>query len=182
MADPGEQDFSAYFAARYDRVRRVAYLLSGDWYRADDLAQSAFVRLARSWHSVRTKATLDAYVRTCLFREAVDESRRPWRRERTVTVVPERSSAAGVAEDVTERVTVAAALQRVPPRQRAVLVCRFYEDLDVAATAELLGCSTGTVKSQTARALDTLRSALADAEPALAEKPHPEQPQVRTGR
>jgi RNA polymerase sigma-70 factor (sigma-E family) len=158
--DTDESDFSAYFAASYDRVRRVAYLMTGDWHRADDLAQSAFVRLARSWRSVRDRTVLDAYVQTCVFREVVDESRRPWRRERAVTVVPEGEPVGSLADDVTERFAVAAVLSGLPPRQRAVLVCRFYEDLDVAATAALLGCSPGTVKSQTARALDAMRSAL----------------------
>jgi RNA polymerase sigma-70 factor (sigma-E family) len=155
-----ESDFSAYFAASYDRVRRVAYLMAGDWHRADDLAQSAFLRLARSWRSVRDRTTLDAYVRTCVFREVIDEARRPWRRERAVTTVPEGESGGSIADDVTERFALAAVLAKLPARQRAVVVCRFYEDLDVAATAAVLGCSPGTVKSQTARALDALRSAL----------------------
>jgi RNA polymerase sigma-70 factor (sigma-E family) len=155
-----EQDFSAYFAASYGRVRRTAYLMTGDWHRADDVAQAAFVRLARSWRSVRDRQYLDGFMRTCVFREAIDESRRPWRRESAVHSVPERQDATSVAEDVAERLAVAAVLRRLPPRQRAVLVCRFYEDLDVAQTAEVLGCSQGTVKSQTARGLDALRSAV----------------------
>lgn len=159
--NPDQQEFSAYYADSYDRVRRIAYLMSGDWHRAEDLAQSAFVRLAKSWHSVRNPKTLDAYIRTCVFREAIDESRRPWRRERSVVNLPDQELAGGsVAEDVTERFAVAAALGKLPPRQRAVLVCRYYEDLDVAQTAAALGCSQGTVKSQTARALDSLRTAM----------------------
>lgn len=156
-----ERDFSAYFAQSYARVRRTAYLMTGDWHRADDVAQAAFVRLARSWRSVRDRASLDAYVRTCVFREAIDEKRRPWRREQAVTEVPELAHPESVAEDVAERFAVAAMLRRLPPRQRAVLICRFYEDLDVAQTAAALGCSQGTVKSQTARALDSMRTAVA---------------------
>lgn len=156
--DADERDFSAYFAGSYERVRRTAYLMTGDWHRADDVAQAAFVRLAKSWRSVRDRTALDAYMRTCVFREAIDESRRPWRREQAVLDVPEREGVESVAEDVAERFAVAAALRTLPPRQRAVLVCRFYEDLDVARTAAALRCSEGTVKSQTARALEALRS------------------------
>lgn len=157
-SDEDARDFSVYFADSYDRVRRVAYLMTGDWHRADDLAQSAFVRLAKSWRSVRNKGTLDAYVRTCVFREAVDESRRPWRRERAVVSPPEHEPApGGVAEEIADRFLMATALRALPPGQRAVVVCRFYEDLDVAQTARLLGCSVGTVKSQTSRALRALR-------------------------
>lgn len=156
-----EHDFTEYFAARYDRVRRVAYLMCGDWHKADDLAQAAFIRLARSWRSVRSHGSLDAYVRTCLIRAAVDESRRPWRRERAVPVLPD--TAAVDDDSSVRRLSVSAALQQVPARQRAVLVCRFFEDLDVADTAATLRCSTGTVKSQTARGLAALRRLLGEA-------------------
>jgi RNA polymerase sigma-70 factor (sigma-E family) len=134
--------------------------MCGDWHRADDLAQAAFIRLARSWVSVRSYQALDGYVRTCLMRAAVDESRRPWRRERAVSRIPDRAPPSDEDESAARRLSINAALQKVPPRQRAVLVCRFYEDLDVAETAATLGCSTGTVKSQTARGLATLRQLL----------------------
>ncbi|WP_245601964.1 SigE family RNA polymerase sigma factor [Hamadaea tsunoensis] len=163
-----ERDFGEYFSARYDRVRRVAYLMCGDWHRADDLAQAAFIRLARSWRSLRSHGALDAFVRTCLLRSAIDESRRPWRREQAVTSIPdehlgERDPARPLDESTARRLTVITALQQVPARQRAVLVCRFFEDLDVAETSEVLRCSAGTVKSQTSRGLDNLRRALGDA-------------------
>jgi RNA polymerase sigma-70 factor (sigma-E family) len=157
-----EHDFGAYFTARYDRVRRVAYLMCGDWYRADDLAQAAFIRLARSWRSVRSHDALDGFVRTCLIRAAVDESRRPWRRERAVPALSDMAGIGGDDESSARRLSITAALQQVPARQRAVLVCRFYEDLDVAETAATLKCSTGTVKSQTARGLATLRRLLGE--------------------
>src|SRR5262249_12591847 len=132
-----------------------------------DLAQTAFVSLHRHWRKVRDKAALDAYVRRTLVRAVIDESRRPWRRERStpdVSMVP--ASAVPVTADTGERVATKQALldglRRVPPRQRAVLVLRFLEGLDVAGVAEALGCSQGTVKSQTARGLDALRAALGD--------------------
>jgi RNA polymerase sigma-70 factor (sigma-E family) len=159
-----EQEFTEYFVARRDAVRRMAYLLCGDWFRADDLAQTAFVALHRRWHKVLDKAALDAYVRRTLVRAVIDESRRPWRRERFVDEVPEvPAGTVDVSDAVATRQALVGGLRRVPPRQRAVLVLRFLEGLDVAATAGVLGCTEGTVKSQTARGLDALRAALGDA-------------------
>ncbi|ATE57717.1 SigE family RNA polymerase sigma factor [Actinosynnema pretiosum] len=163
MDQHDEQEFAEYFAARREAVRRTAFLLCGDWHRADDLAQTAFVALHRKWRKIRDRGALDAYVRRCVVRAVIDESRRPWRRERFVDAVPERPSTDEVAESVVTREALVAGLKRVPPRQRAVLVLRFLEGLDVTAAAEALGCTEGTVKSQTARGLTALRDALGDA-------------------
>jgi RNA polymerase sigma-70 factor (sigma-E family) len=158
-----EQDFAEYFVARRDAVRRSAYLLCGDWHRADDLAQTAFVALHRRWRKIRDRGALDAYVRRTLVRAVIDESRRPWRRERFVDEVPDVPHPDGeIGNTVATRAALLDGLRRVPPRQRAVLVLRFLEGLDVAATAEALKCSEGTVKSQTARGLTALREALGD--------------------
>ncbi|MEV4510795.1 SigE family RNA polymerase sigma factor [Dactylosporangium sp. NPDC049525] len=160
--DPSEQRrFAEYFAARRDAVRWAAYLLCGDWHWADDLTQVAFVRLASGWQRVRDPAALDAFVRTCLVRAYLAETRRAWRRwERRVADVPDVVRSADDTETVAHRLTFVAALRRLPPRQRAVLVCRYYQGLDIAATAEVLGCSAGTVKSQTSRGLALLRELL----------------------
>ena len=160
-----EQEFADYFTARRDAVRRTAFLLCGDWHRADDLAQTAFVALHRHWRKVRDKQALDAYVRRTLVRAVIDESRRPWRRERFVDAVPESTTEAqhDIGDGVANKEALLNGLRRVPPRQRAVLVLRFLEGMDVTGTAELLGCTEGTVKSQTARGLDALRAALGDA-------------------
>ncbi|MDT0350715.1 SigE family RNA polymerase sigma factor [Pseudonocardia charpentierae] len=161
------QEFDAYFRARRDAVRRTAYLLCGDWHRADDHAQAAFVALHRHWRRIRDRDALDAWMRKTLVRTVVDESRRPWRRERSTedpvltTAVADRAD--GPADSVVTRHVLVDGLRVVPPRQRAVLVLRFLEGLDVAATAEVLGCSEGTVKSQTAHGLAALRAALGDA-------------------
>ena len=168
MDQRDEQEFAEYFTARRDAVRRTAFLLCGDWHRADDLAQTAFVALHRRWRKVRDRQALDAYVRRTLVRATIDESRRPWRRERFVDAVPEAAAgpahgADALGDRVATRATLLAGLRRVPPRQRAVLVLRFLEGLDVTGTAEVLGCTEGTVKSQTARGLDALRGALGDA-------------------
>jgi RNA polymerase sigma-70 factor (sigma-E family) len=162
-----EEDFAEYFVARRDAVRRSAYLLCGDWHRADDLAQTAFVALHRRWRKIRDRGALDAYVRRTLVRAVIDESRRPWRRERFVDELPETAQPGGegageVGNAVANRTTLLDGLRRVPPRQRAVLVLRFLEGLDVSATAEALKCSEGTVKSQTSRGLATLREVLGD--------------------
>jgi RNA polymerase sigma-70 factor (sigma-E family) len=158
-----EQEFAEFFVARRDAVRRSAYLLCGDWHRADDLAQTAFVALHRHWRRVRDKGALDAYLRRTLVHAVIDESRRPWRRERFTDVVPERPSATpDVGDSVAVRTALLAGLRKVPPRQRAVLVLRFLDGLDVAGVAEVLGCSEGTVKSQTSRGLAALRAGLGD--------------------
>jgi RNA polymerase sigma-70 factor (sigma-E family) len=158
-----EQEFAEYFAARRDAVRRTAYALCGDWHRADDLAQTAFVALHRRWRKIRDRGALDAYVRRTLVRAMIDETRRPWRRERFVEELPEVAASDGeVGDAVATRSALLEGLKRVPPRQRAVLVLRFLEGLDVAAVAEALKCSEGTVKSQTARGLATLRDVLGD--------------------
>ena len=154
-----EADFERYFRARRDAIRRTAYLMCGDWHRADDHTQAAFVALHRHWRRVRDKGALDAWMRRTLMRAVVDESRRPWRRERfTDDVVAVGKVVAD--PDVTTRHVLVDGLRAVPPRQRAVLVLRYLDGLDVAATAAALGCSEGTVKSQTSHGLAALRTAL----------------------
>ncbi|MEU6645930.1 SigE family RNA polymerase sigma factor [Saccharomonospora sp. NPDC046836] len=158
-----EQAFAEYFAAKRDSVRRTAYLLCGDWHRADDLAQTAFVALHRKWRKIRDRTALDAYVRTTLVRATIDESRRPWRRERQSDELPERPQAEPpLADRVATREDLLAGLRKVPPRQRAVLVLRYFEGLDVSGVAQALGCSEGNVKSQTARGLANLRTVLGE--------------------
>jgi len=156
-----EEEFAEYFAARRDAVRRTAYMLCGDWHRADDLAQTAFVALHRRWKKIRDRAATDAYVRTTLVRASIDESRRPWRREWQTETLPEPSDdTPGLDDLVATREDLLAALKEVPPKQRAVLVMRFFEGLDVTGAAKALGCSEGNVKSQTARGLANLRQVL----------------------
>ncbi|MGQ0574266.1 MAG: SigE family RNA polymerase sigma factor [Pseudonocardia sp.] len=160
VADAAVDEFAAYFRARRDAVRRTAFLLCGDWHRADDHAQAAFVALHRHWRRIRDRDALDAWMRRTLVRAVIDESRRPWRRERSAPV-PERAVLDG-ADAVATRAALVAGLRAVPARQRAVLVLRFFDDLDVAETAAAMRCSTGTVKSQTAHGLAALRAALGD--------------------
>jgi RNA polymerase sigma-70 factor (sigma-E family) len=161
---PDDEKFARFFATRHQGLRRTAYLLCGDWHWADDLAQIAFVRVAAAWNRIREPAALDAFLRTCLVRVYLAEARRAHRRREAVMGdLPDPPARRDVAEETAEHVTFLDALSLVPPRQRVTLVCRFYQGLDVAETAAALGCSTGTVKSQTARGLAALRAALGDA-------------------
>lgn len=160
MGPEEDAEFSQYVTARRDHVRRTAYLLCGDWHRADDLTQISFVKLYGAWGRIRDRGALDAYVRSCLVRATVDESRRPWRREKAVEILPETTDSFDIASVVADRELVQRALEHVPPGQRATLVLRYFEGLDVAQAAAALGCSVGNVKSQTARGLAALKGAL----------------------
>jgi RNA polymerase sigma-70 factor (sigma-E family) len=151
-----DEEFAEYFSARFDGARRIAYALCGSWTDAEEIAQSAFVRVYARWSKVRFD-TVDAYLRTVLTRVFLDTKRRGRAREHAVAELPDRVVPAD--DGPTERLAMRAALMSVPPGQRAVLVLRFVADLSVEQVAETLGCSTGTVKSQTARGLATLREA-----------------------
>jgi RNA polymerase sigma-70 factor (sigma-E family) len=148
--------FAEYFAARSGAMRGTAFLLCGDWHRAEDLVQTAFTKLYTHWHRVARHEALDPYVRQVLIRTFIDDGRRGWwRRERPQDTPVEQVAAQASADD---RLVLMPALGRVPPRQRAVLVLRYWEDMSVEETAVALSCSTGTVKSQAARGLDALRT------------------------
>jgi len=164
---PTEQaELTAYVAARWPALLRTAYLLVGDRAEAEDLLQEALARLAVAWRRVREQESLDGYVR----RTAINLRTSRWRRRRVPTVLvdvlPERGGPHPQA-DVAERDAMWSGLATLPPRMRAVLVLRFYEDLTEVDAARALGCSVGTVKSQTSRALAKLRATL----PAIQELP-----------
>jgi RNA polymerase sigma-70 factor (sigma-E family) len=159
------RQFAEYFNARRDAVRRVGYLLCGDWHLADDLTQTAFTKLAAGWARIRDAGALDAYVRTCLIRAYLSERRRAWRRrERGSPTPPETVSTEDSPGAVELRLAVTGALHRLPRHQVAILVCRYYLDMDVAATAAALNCAEGSVKSGTARGLARLRELLGASE------------------
>jgi RNA polymerase sigma-70 factor (sigma-E family) len=156
-----EQAFAALFEGRAAALRRTAYLLCGDWHRAEDLTQTAFAKLFAAWPRLRDEGAAEAYLRRTLLRTFLDDNRRGWRREYPTEVLPELAAAPSMSDD---RMVLLTALSSVPPRQRACLVLRYYDDLSLEATAEVLGCSVGTVKSNTSRGLDTLRRLLGDQE------------------
>jgi len=150
-------EFSEYFAARAHTLRATAYLLCGDWHRAEDITQIAMTKLYLAWPRLRDQG-MDAYARKVVVRTFLAENRRLWRRREQLTqTLPEPPVADG---DADQRLLVEAALASVPPRQRAVLVLRYWNDLSVEDTAEVLECSPGTVKSQAARGIAALRKKL----------------------
>ena len=157
---PWDGEFSRYFAARATTLRATAYLLCGDWHRAEDLTQTALTKLYVAWPGLARHDALDGYARKVVVRTFLAENRRLWRRREQLThEPPERSLSEPEPE---HRVLVREALRAVPPRQRAVLVLRYWNDLSVEETAAALGCTTGTVKSQAARGLTALRRRLAE--------------------
>lgn len=165
-----EAEFAELVAAKGAALRRTAYLMCGDWHLAEDLVQGVFVKIHLHWHRIRRQDTFDAYLRTTLFRTFLDSRRLKWRRETPAEYLPEvEAPGTGPSDD---RDALVAALRRIPPRQRAVLVLRYWEDLSVEETAGLLGCAAGTVKSQTAKGLAALRALLAHTvfEPADADR------------
>jgi len=129
MRADAAEEFTAYVAGSAIGMRRTAYLMCGDWQRAEDEVQTALVKLYLAWDRIRDRQSLDAFVRTTLIRGLIDERRRPWRREHAQAALPDR--AAAEPWPLEDRLTVRDALAKVPPRQRAVLVLRFYEDCDV---------------------------------------------------
>ena len=144
--------------ARQTHLRRVAYAICGDWHRADDLLQTAFVKLYVAWPRLREPAAAEAYARRILVRANVDESRRPWRRERTSLDGHDAAAATGPSYE--ERSALVDALQQLPLMQRKVVVLRHMLDLSVAQTADELGIGEGTVKSHSSRGLAALEKAM----------------------
>lgn len=162
MATDRDQEFSRYVAAHRGRMVRIARLLTtGDAHWAEDLVQTALTKLYLKWHRVSPELGPDRYADKILVNVFLDEKARFWRHRETLTDEPAEAGPvpAGGAED---RLIMRAALGRLPKRQRAVVVLRFFCDLEVAVVAELMGCSQGTVKSQTARGLDKLRDLIVD--------------------
>jgi RNA polymerase sigma-70 factor (sigma-E family) len=157
---PSDEEFSEFVQVAWPGLVRTAYLLLGDRGLAEDLAQTALAKTYAAWPKVRDVQAAPGYARTTLVNTAASWfRRRSWRNELPTESLPDP----GVHDlDPSLRPSVVAALAQLPPRQRAVIVLRFYEDLSVAETARALGCSEGTVKSQTSHALAKLRVLLGD--------------------
>jgi RNA polymerase sigma-70 factor (sigma-E family) len=159
MREDAERAYVAYVEDRAVRLRRTAYRLCGGWHTAEDLVQETLIRLYARWERLSEVGSLDAYVRQILVRVYLGQARGSWfRRVFPTDRVPERPAPPG--PDSGDRLDLAAALDQLPPGQRAVVVLRFYEGLDVAETARVLRRSAGTVKSQTSAALTKLRDLL----------------------
>jgi RNA polymerase sigma-70 factor (sigma-E family) len=149
-----ESDFTAFVEGHQRRLRGVAYLVCGDWHRAEDAVQTALANVYARWPRIEADPGPWAYARRAVVNAAIDEGRRPWRRREAVghPAPPEVAALPGSLDDAT-----LAALSALPKRQRAVVVLRYIEDLDVESTAALLGISPGTVRSQATRGLASMR-------------------------
>ncbi|GAA3232456.1 SigE family RNA polymerase sigma factor [Dactylosporangium siamense] len=152
-----EEGFREFVQARLPRLSRAAYLLAGGHAQAEDLLQAALIKAALHWAKVSAAGDPEAYIRKILYHEHV----RTWRRRRflehTTDVLPE--TAGGDETDrAVLRLVLEQALAKLTPKQRAVVVLRYFEDLSEAVTAQVMGTSVGTVKSQTNHALSRLRT------------------------
>jgi RNA polymerase sigma-70 factor (sigma-E family) len=161
MQDGARTEYVDYVTARIPALRRLAFLLAGDEHRADDLVQQTITTLYVKWQRASAATHLDSYVRTMLVRTFVDERRLAWARVRLMRDTPDPAPPAADG-GVEERQVVRAALARLPRRQQAVLVLRFFYDLPVDEVATILGCTAGTVKSHTSRGLTALRRLLGE--------------------
>jgi RNA polymerase sigma factor (sigma-70 family) len=150
-------ELHAFVEARYLHLRRTAYLLCGDWYRAEDLVQTALARVVVAARRGRVDS-LDAYSRRVLMRVFLDDRDRGWRRREHST--DRLTDVADAPPDRDAALTVLAALRSLPPRQRAVVVLRYWEDRSVADTAIDLGLTETTVRTRARRALQRLRPLL----------------------
>ncbi|NUR92018.1 MAG: SigE family RNA polymerase sigma factor [Nonomuraea sp.] len=155
MHPDDQRVFTEFVATRSNSLIRLAYVLTGDQHAAEDLLQSALTRTADRWRSIRGDP--EAYVRRVMYNEQIGRWRSPrWGRERSVGAPPERAQGDGTAR-VDDRLTLEQALRTLAPRQRAVLVLRYFEDLPESEVARIMGCSVGTVRSQSHRAVKHLR-------------------------
>lgn len=155
-------EFRTFALDRSLRLHQSAYLLCGDWHLAHDLVQDTLVKVYRHWSRVKLADSADAYVRRIL----INEARNRWQRQDKALPVADvaaespMSAVPDAADDIARRDGLRRALVRLPHQQRATVVLRYLEGLSQAETAQVLGCSEGTVKSQSSRALATLRKYL----------------------
>lgn len=163
MTTADDDAYTEYVSAKMHWLRGIAYLLCQDWHRADDLGQTAITKLYVHWRRASQLENLDGYVRTILVNAFFAEQRSPWWKRGTLTHRDDLEIPGAAPEQSVEAVLdLRDALKNLPPRQRATVVLRYYDQLSVQETADVLGCSTGNVKSQTARALASLRRTLAE--------------------
>ncbi|MFF8957801.1 SigE family RNA polymerase sigma factor [Streptomyces sp. NPDC014894] len=154
-----EGDFEAFVAARGPRLLRMAWLLTGDAHLAEDLLQTVLAKVWPKWRKIAEDHP-EAYIRKALVHTHASWWRRRWRGELPHGELPDTTASRDAYASVDLEQSLAAAVRALPVRQRAVVVLRFFEDLSVEETAATLGCAPGTVKSQSAKALRTLRELL----------------------
>ncbi|MGN6474850.1 MAG: SigE family RNA polymerase sigma factor [Mycobacteriales bacterium] len=153
-----DQQLADYVRARWPALVRYATVVCGDAAEGEELAQAALVRVTARWRLLRDRDNIDAYVRTAIVRGHLNQRTRIRRREVVVDELP-TVAVTDLVDGAGRGVDVRRALSALPPRQRAVLVLRYLDDLSEAQTAEILSCSVGTVKSQASKALAALRAA-----------------------
>ncbi len=157
MNDGDREAFERLIATRSQSLLRMAYLMTGDAATAEDLLQTALAKMIPRWRRLREPAAAEAYVRKVMTTTYLKWRKRHWRNEVPSGTLPDEPRA-----DVYGEIDVRDALRRVlatlTPRQRGIVVLRFYEDLSEERVAELIGCSVGTVKSTASRALAQLRA------------------------
>jgi RNA polymerase sigma-70 factor (sigma-E family) len=157
-----EAAFVEFAASSRAHLRRTAYLMCGDWERASDFVQEGLIRVYVRWPRLERNGGELAYARKAVVSACLDHARRRSSTERPQEADHTTASREDVATEVATRAALMSALADLAPRQRACVVLRYFEDLSVAETAALLRCTEGTVKSQTSRALFSLRSVLSD--------------------
>jgi RNA polymerase sigma-70 factor (sigma-E family) len=157
-----EAAFVEFATAARPRLRSTAYLLCGDWHLASDHVQEGLIRVYVAWPRLRRQGGELAYARRAVVSAFLDARRRRSSGEVPTEPDPTAASREDVAGSVTARTALVQALRGLPERQRACVVLRYFEELDVAETAAALGCSQGTVKSQTFKALASLRDMFRD--------------------
>jgi RNA polymerase sigma-70 factor (sigma-E family) len=155
--------YSEFVEHRSHALLRTAYLLVGDHQLAEDLLQEALIKTFIAWPRLRDPSKVDAYARRTIVTTAISWRRRRSFHERPVDVLPDAASGADEVEGLATHRVLVAHLRDLPPRQRAAVVLRFYEDLSVAQTAEMMGCSVGAVKSHVSVAVGKLRERMGPA-------------------
>jgi RNA polymerase sigma-70 factor (sigma-E family) len=159
MTPADREEFASFATAVAPRLRRTAYLMCGNWHTAEDLTQTTLTRMFASWGRIMRRDGLSAYALQTLVNAYRAERRRRWSGELPTAELPEQSGPADAPEG---RLDLMAALAELPPKARAIVVLRYWSDLSIDQVAELLGCSPGNVKSQSARALQRLRELIGE--------------------
>lgn len=161
MRTEDEDAFRDFVVGRSAALLRTAYLMTGDWGHAEDLLQTSLAKLYRAWPRLSDREHLESYVRRVMVNTHTSWWRRAWKAETPTGALPEEAAPdAHRASDDRDRLR--RALLTLPAKQRAIVVLRHYEDLPEAEVARVAGCSVGTVKSQCARGLARLRTALSE--------------------
>lgn len=160
MKSRSVQELETLYVTHYGAAKRFAYLLTGEESSAEDIAQEAFVRMFSALVGIKAQAALPVYLRRIIVNLATDRGRKRARERRYLSSLPMEPEPGTFSEHVDQRDEIWTVLRRLPYRQRVAIVLRYHEDLSEIETAEVMGCSTGSVKSYTSRGLKKLREQL----------------------